>query len=171
MANSGYLYTDAGSGMVNISAIRLHRLSKLINFPVDELPAILRDLWLNRSKLPLAQIVSCLFVYFSITLAFTVWETLGPALTLEKLKWDVVDNSLLYMGMGVTAGVTLVMLKGITKVLLFPLPMYPFYAHAILSFAREDLSCHVWLPSWSLVRWSSASLVQYSGTGSCPPLS
>jgi hypothetical protein len=56
-----------------------------------------------------------LFVYFVITLAFTVWETLGPALTLDRLGWNVLENGLLYVGMGAVAGITLVILKGLTK--------------------------------------------------------
>eukprot|EP00026_Physarum_polycephalum_P003682 Phypoly_transcript_03695.p1 GENE.Phypoly_transcript_03695~~Phypoly_transcript_03695.p1 ORF type:complete len:521 (+),score=50.99 Phypoly_transcript_03695:522-2084(+) len=95
IADSGYLYTETGS--------------------IDELPSMLRDLWLNRSKLPLAQLVACLFVYFVITIAFTVWETLGPVLTQEQLGWHVLYNALLYVGMGVTAGATLAIMKGLTK--------------------------------------------------------
>lgn len=107
MANSGYLYTETGS--------------------IDELPTILRDLWINRSKLPLAQLVACLFIYFSITISFTVWETLGPALTQRELEWNVLDNGLLYVGMGITAGVTLLILKGVTKFLVSRLVL-PFMA-------------------------------------------
>jgi hypothetical protein len=127
IANSGYLYTETGSSVFryyissNSTSLAyvfpsLTRAPSKIHFTVDELPSMLRDLWLNRSKLPLAQLVACLFVYFVITIAFTVWETLGPVLTLEQLKWNVLHNCLLYVGMGITAGVTLAILKGLTKV-------------------------------------------------------
>lgn len=93
--SSGYFYDDSNDGIWYM----------------------LKDLWANRDKLPLAPLFVCLFIYFFIVLTFGVWETLGAYLTETELNWNVLVTGLMFAGLGVVSGITLFSLKYLTKVL------------------------------------------------------
>jgi len=60
----------------------------------------------------------CLFLSFSFTTAFTIFETVGPLYTAANpyTKWDIFQTSLLFLGISLVSLVALVGLQGLLLV-------------------------------------------------------
>jgi hypothetical protein len=62
-------------------------------------------------EVPWGPVCLCLFFYFTFTLSFTVWETLGTPYTTLAYNWDTLKTSMLFGGMGLLCILSLVILQ------------------------------------------------------------
>jgi len=68
---------------------------------------------INKTKLPLVGVLCCLYFSFSFTVAFTIFETIGPLYTLQAWEWDVMRNSLMFLGIAVLCLIALASLQAL----------------------------------------------------------
>jgi len=72
-------------------------------------------LQMRGKNLPVGGILISLFGYFTYTLSFTVFETIGTPYTQDAFHWGVLYNSLLYVSLGVLCVLSLVVLQIFVK--------------------------------------------------------
>jgi ceroid-lipofuscinosis MFS transporter 7 len=65
----------------------------------------------NANKSLIIPICICLYIYFSYTTSFTVFETIATPYTEYQFKWDVLKNSILFIILGCICVISLMLLQ------------------------------------------------------------
>jgi len=65
----------------------------------------------SQKKIPVLPVTVCLFLYFAYTASFTVFETIGTHYTYNAFQWEIKENSIMFVILGLVCVSSLFLLQ------------------------------------------------------------